>query len=439
MQTKLNPLMKQPAIPLSRQITADKRLVIVVALAFALAVNSHTLWAADENDVVAPNEKSSAESKAADDTNATEMSPIEVRGANQEKSYIAPVASTGTKTDTPLMETPLNIQVVPQQVLQDQKVTTLAQALKNVSGVKTSPYGGLQEFIYLRGFLTTTTFRNGFRIDDTNGNGLRNMTNVDSVEVLKGPAAILYGRVEPGGVVNIVTKQPQAVPYYSLEQQVGSWDHYLTNLDATGPFNEDKTVLYRANISYDKSNSWRDSVTNERLFIAPTLQWRINPQTQMTLEAEYNHNPHTYDATQYLPYDTATNQFVQLPRNQNLAAGAPIATDTTLLGFNWSHQFNNDWSIKHQIMRNEAKTTTDPFYYAAGFTQLSSTSWTVDRARTFGVADDKTTATVLDLTGHFDTAGLKHTLLLGADYYQQKMKNTYGYSATVSTVDAFNP
>ena len=404
-------------------MTKNKKIIAAMAVVF-----SSSVWADEPI------------SLKSDSDIAMQLEPILVNAEPAEKDYAIPYASSGTKTDTPIMETPLNIQVIPQQVLQDQKANTLEQALRNVSGVKTNPYGGLQESIFLRGFLTTTTFRNGFRIDDTNGNGLRNMTNVESVEVLKGPAAILYGRVEPGGMVNLVTKQPLETPYYSAEQQAGSWGHYLTNLDATGPANEDRSLLYRINASYDTSNSWRDNVTNERFFIAPTLQWRLSPKTQMTLEAEYNHNPHTYDATQYLPYDTITNQFVQLPRNKNLAAGDPIATNSTYFGFNWSHQFNNDWSIKHQIMYNEAKTKTDPFYYAFNFTQVSPTSWTVDRARTFGVANDKIVATVLDLTGHFDTAGLKHTLLLGADFYQQKMKSTYGYdSGLPSTTDAFNP
>ena len=218
----------------------SKLKLIVVVLTVALAANSHAVWADVLTSAASKDETSSGDTKAADEAGVTEMSPIQVRGTSQEQSYTVPVASTGTKTDTPIMETPLNIQVVPQQVLQDQNATTLEQALKNVSGVKSSSNYGLQEYIYLRGFLTTTTFRNGFRIDDSLGNGLRSMTNVDSVEVLKGPAAFLYGRVEPGGVVNLVTKQPQATPYYSLEQQVGSWDHYLTNLDATGPVNQDK-------------------------------------------------------------------------------------------------------------------------------------------------------------------------------------------------------
>ena len=375
---------------------------------------------------------------SAPDKPTQELQRVEIFG-QAAKPYTVKDASAGTKTDTPIMQTPLSIQTVPQQVLQDQNATILDQALTNVSGVKSSNGTGLQESIYLRGFMTTTTFRNGFRIDDSLGNGLRTLTNVNSIEVLKGPAAILYGRVEPGGVVNLVTEQPQIAPYYLLEQQIGSWNHYLTNLDATGPVNKDKTVLYRINASYDQSNSWRDSVRNEKLFVAPTLQWRLSPQTQLTLEAEYTHNPFTYDAAQAVPYDTVSQQLVWLPRQQNLAASPPSVNDTTFLGLNGSHQFNNDWATKFQIMQNKVTSKYDPFYYVTGFTQESSSSWTVGRGRSYGDGNDTTTAAIVDMTGHFDTGGLKHTLLIGADYYRKKLNLSYGYSNDVSTTDAFNP
>ena len=368
----------------------------------------------------------------------TEMSPIQVRGTAPEKSYVEPVASTGTKTDTPIMETPLNIQVVPQQVLQDQKATTLDQVLSYVSGVRSKNLGGAQENIYLRGFLSTTTFRNGFRIEDDYGMGLRSMTNVESLEVLKGPAAILYGRVEPGGIVNVVTKQPQATPYYSIEQSVGSWDHYLTDFDATGPVNADKTVLYRINTSYDTTHSWRDSVQSQKLFIAPSLRWNVSPQTQVNLEVEYMRNPMVWDGGQMLPYDAVNNQIVALPRNQNLSASSPARGDTTYFGFNWSHQFNDDWSIKHQINRHEFKQYPDSYYWISGFAQVGNT-WTVDRNLQQTDGHWTTTATVLDLTGHFDTAGLKHTLLVGADFYRREKGMNIGSSLLPSTTNVINP
>ena len=140
--------------------------------------------------------------------------------------YVQPDATTGTKTDTPIMETPLNVQVITKQVLKDQQVIRLEQALRNVSGVTTNaiPGQGGAQSIWLRGFETTTIFRNGIRFDENFFGDPLQFANVESIEVLKGPAAILYGRVEPGGLVNVITKQPLATPYYSLNQQFGSYD-----------------------------------------------------------------------------------------------------------------------------------------------------------------------------------------------------------------------
>ncbi len=372
------------------------------------------------------------------DDAAKTLPTITITGA-ADQGYAASQAGTGTKTDTPLMETPLSIQVIPQQILEDQKVIILDQALKNVSGVRPDNTRGAGEQLYLRGFPTSTTFLDGFRIDDNYGIGLRTMTNVESIEVLKGPGAILYGRVEPGGIVNIVTKQPQASPYYSIEQSVGSWNQYLTNLDATGPLNQDKSVLYRVNVSSMDNHSWRDGIQERKLFIAPTLEFHLSPQTQVSLEAQLTKDPNVYDSVQAVPYDDVNKQFIWLPRNQNLAAGPLDGLDTTFLKLAWTHRFNDDWSIKHQIVQHDVKVYSDPYFTSdSGFYQVGTT-WMLDRTVSVVDAHFKTTATILDITGHFQTGPLQHTLLLGGDFYRYDafLKNIY--SSTHSTTTAFNP
>jgi outer membrane receptor protein involved in Fe transport len=150
------------------------------------------------------------------------------------------------------------------------QVISLGDALKNVSGVVVASQGntgnytatneGTDKNITLRGFSSTTTLRNGFRIQ---GGANRNMSNVESVEVLKGPAAILYGLVEPGGMVNVVTKQPQETSYYAMNQQFGSYDNYRTTIDATGPIADNKDILYRMNMAYESKGSYQNYVGSE--------------------------------------------------------------------------------------------------------------------------------------------------------------------------------
>ncbi|MEQ1531812.1 MAG: TonB-dependent siderophore receptor, partial [Methylococcales bacterium] len=349
--------------------------------------------------------------------------------------YALPKASAGTKTDTPIMETPLNVQVISKQVLKDQQVIDLGQALKNVSGVATSgtaDYGSnLDQNIFLRGFASQTFFRNGFRLQQ--GAASRAMANVESVEVLKGSAAILYGLVDPGGMVNIVTKQPLATSYYALNQQVGSYDLYRTTIDATGSLTKNKDLLYRMNMSYENSGSFRDFVDKEDVFLAPVFKWNISPRTQATFELEYNHQHAGYD-TQFMPLHNGKT--LDFPRNRNYGEYSPVTRETIYGGFNWSHQFNDDWSIKHQFSVNQQSLDQPHFVFPNDVDVVDKRQ--VTRLLSNANAQYDTYSTNLDLIGHFDTFGLKHTLLVGGDYYRLNTKS-FTNNGNISKINLFNP
>lgn len=340
------------------------------------------------------------------------------------KDYVIPNATAGTKTDTPIMETPLNVQVISKQVLKEQQAFTLADALKNISGVRTSFGGDLRnnQSIFLRGFDSNTFFRDGFRL--TQGSASREFANVESVEVLKGSSAILYGLVEPGGMVNVITKKPLATPYYGFSQQFGSYDLYRTTLDATGPITQNKDLLYRVNLSYENNATFRDLTGKENVFFAPVLQWNISPHTQATFELEYNHAHQGMDTGSILPI--IDGQLLRVPRSRNYGEYTPLTTETIFGSFNWSHQFNDDWSVKHRFSVNQRLQTT-PYstsilavgpsnFFGLFDIPANQVSRFVDAQA--GSTQNNTYATNLDVTGHFDTGFLKHTLLLGGDYYR---------------------
>ncbi|WP_426992508.1 TonB-dependent siderophore receptor [Methylomonas sp. CM2] len=382
------------------------------------------------------------------------------------EDYVLPNATSGTKTDTPIMETPLNVQVISKQVLKDQQVINLGQALKNVSGVTTGSfaYGTgnanvANQQITLRGFASETFFRNGFRLQQ--GSAQREMANVESVEVLKGPAAILYGLAEPGGMVNVVTKQPLATPYYSASQQFGSYDLYRTVLDATGPLTQDDTLLYRTVFSYENSNSFRDLVFNDSVFFAPSLKWNISPKTQAMLELEYQHKKFGADVA---AVPVINGQLLNIPNSRNYGEYSPGQTDTIFVGLNWSHQFNDDWSIKHRVSANlndsfipvssyPVFNLADPATLAVfqSFVLGPITPNSIPRLSYINQKNNNDTySTNLDLVGHFDTLGLNHTLLFGGDYYRLDSSgshqtdlgsflNWYAGGPEPSNIDAFNP
>ncbi len=361
------------------------------------------------------------------------------------KDYVIPNATAGTKTNTPIMETPLNVQVISKQVLKERQAFRLSDALKNVSGVKTSVlnatneqkrrgisiFTGSDETLFLRGFESRTFFRNGFRL--TEGSASKGFANVESVEVLKGPAAILYGLVEPGGMVNVTTKQPLATPYYGFTQQFGSYDLFRTTLDATGPLTKNKDLLYRVNMSYENSGSFRQFVGNENVFFAPVLQWNISPQTQATFEVEYNRVHQGLDSA-LLPVIPA----LKLPFDpyRNYGEYSPGIDETIFGGLRWSHQFNDDWVLKHNFSVNHRlqDMKTDQAYLAGTKNDIQAVLADignprdpfldtlpdqpyVGRGNLKQLNQNNTYATNLDLVGHFDTWRLKHTLLLGGDYY----------------------
>ena len=365
-------------------------------------------------------------------------------------TYLQQDATTGTKTDTPIMETPLDIQVITQQVMRDQQVIRLDQALKNVSGVTTvggagtsNAVGGTDQSIFLRGFESQTYFRNGFRLQQ--GSTSREMANVESIEVLKGSAAILYGLVEPGGMVNVITKKPLATPYYAFNQQFGSYDLYRTSLDATGPVPKAKDLLYRLNMSYENSGSFREFVYNKNIFVAPVLTWNISPQTQATVEMGYSHKNMGLDGS-FVPIVPVgaggASRFLNIPRSRNYGEPSPDSTDTLYAGFNWSHEFNDNWTIKHRASANIQSIKQPRFVIPQVNDDINTGRQLLQQD-----IDYDTYSTNLDLTGKFDTWGLKHTLLIGGDYYHLSTRSSFALAMTdlenftpdLSFIDNYNP
>lgn len=160
----------------------------------------------------------------------------------------------------------------------------------------------------------------------------------------------------------------------------------------------DDTLLYRVNASFQSNNSFRDLVHGEDVFFAPILKWNISPRTQATLEMEYNRSLSNVDS-QLLPFKN--NQFINLPHNKNLGERNPLETENIFVGFNWSHQFNDDWFIKHQVA---FKRKDDNLGFSALPTFITTDKVNRDVFR--GNFTTDTVATNLDLTGHFKTWGL---------------------------------
>jgi len=382
---------------------------------------------------LAKNEESAADLPTVTVVGKTARAPDDPR--NQD--YAATNAGTAMKTGTPIMETPFSVQVVPKEVIRDQQVYSVDKAVQNVAGVINMPANaGQHDSFMIRGFQNDTLYRDGFLLPSVLGGGTtkRDPANVERFEVLKGPGSVMFGRTEPGGVINLVTKKPQAAPYYSLQQQFGSYDFYRTTLDATGPASSDGSLLYRANLAYQNNGSFRDFVNNERVFFAPVLTWNISPATQASLEVEYLHFNENGDPgippIGDRPAPVRRSLFVGEPgHNSNTG-------DRTLVGFNWTHAFNADWTLMHRFTTEFLDYNTRGLFFYPG----ADADGTLARNFNDGVgSSSQHYYNTLNLTGKFATGPVKHTLLLGYDFYQLDDKLDNPCCAAAPAFNIFSP
>lgn len=338
----------------------------------------------------------------------------------QETVYAVPNATAATKTDTPIMQTPVSIQVIPQEIMKDQQVTRITDALRNVSGVfGNQGAGGTVEAYIIRGFSDINPFYNGVRLDTNSGQGERDPAGIERIEVFKGPVAILYGRIEPGGLVNLVPKTPLNKRYLSVQQQIGSFDFYRTTVDSSGPITGDGELLYRLNFAYENTESFRDFIKGSRYYVAPTLQWNISNRTRATLYVDYldyDIVPDRHGA----PVLSTQDRVADIPRERNLgeAFSTAFAKDL-MIGVNASHTFSDAWALNYRIYLNSIsfdEIRVTPRDILPGDQEL--------RRRQVGALDSpldtKTLYQNLDTTGRLKTGSFEHRLLAGTDYTRSR-------------------
>lgn len=366
-------------------------------------------------------------SRAADDLPAAGLTQLEtVIVTGKRDDYVPPASSsTATKTDTPLMETPVKVEVVTEQILQDQGVTSrgLADAL-TVFGIQNLGQGDLGEVMFYRGFSTNTTLWNGFRVEDigTNTgpiNGGVWMENVERIEIMRGPSSILYGRAEPGGAANVITKSPEGRSAAALEVGAGSFDDRWVSADLTGPINQDETLRYRVNLGFEGSDSWyRYGPDYESLGVGPALRWDVTPRTTLSVEAQFRKMDGS--STQpYIPVDTATQKLLPIDPSRTLMPGAQSEFHQSRAYASLEHRFDDDWEVAWRYLHNDARNplTVYPWIVGMEYPGALSTLATATRGLVANRGDQQVDATMLDLTGHVATGAVRHTLLAGADYY----------------------
>ncbi|MGD1904395.1 MAG: TonB-dependent siderophore receptor, partial [Leptolyngbyaceae cyanobacterium] len=365
---------------------------------------------------------------------------IQLVVTGEEDNYVVPNATTATRTDTPLRDTPQSIQVIPQEVLQDQGVIRLNDAIRNASGgVTIDRSGGGQRFL-LRGFESPSILRDGFRLgfgSDTNP-GTQELANVENIEVLKGPASILFGSLEPGGVINLVTEQPLSEPTYELGLRVGNQGLIEPSLDFSGPLTDDGRLLYRVNALVRREDSFRDFNTNfQRVFIAPVISWQISDNTDLTVNLEYQDSEGPSDAGLVASGDGV----VDVPFDRVL--GNPddaFQSERLRVGYTFEHRFNDRWRVRNAFSFNSADIESSQF---VGFAFDENTGTLVQGLL---IPDQERERYELQthVVGEFNTGGITHTLLAGVDLFRQDASRIDRIFASFPpnpplTLNVFNP
>ncbi len=334
------------------------------------------------------------------------------------------------KVAIPPRDLPQSVQIITSQVIQDQQADRLGDVMKNVNGVSLGANrGGVGENFYARGYSlgSNNIFKNGAR---TSIGGSPEASTLESVEVLKGSAALLYGGVTGGAVVNMVTKKPKFENGGEVAFRTGSYGEYKGIVDLYGPV-DDKFAV-RLIGTAEKAGSFRNNVNSKRFYINPSILYKASEKTEVMFIADYLKSDYTPD----FGVGTVAGAIVDFGRDKFLnTPWAYNKTNTSTIQLNLNHKFNEDWKLNAVA----SYQNYDRDYYGAERINPPATgivARNLNRAKT----TEYTYNQQVNLTGHFRFLGMKNTLLVGLDADQSRVtSNTFNYINQAGTrVATFN-
>ncbi len=370
---------------------------------------------------------------------ATVLAPVTVTstqdaGGEMTRSYSARRASAGTKTDTPLEKVPASVQVVPRAVFDDQQALRVEEALRNVSGTVFVD-GGEGKTFFSRGFSASLFMDGALRTEFTDGDGYSadlDSFNVQRIEVLKGPSSVLYGRGNPGGTINIVTKRPQAEQSFDVRATMGAHGLARGAVDLGGPLDEQGIFGYRLNAVYEHAESFRDEVESDRKHIAPMMQWKPTGDTVVLLDVELADIDQTPD--------------VGIPRIGNGPLGG-VPRDR-FLGEPTDNSQNNKEQVRLRVEHAFSEATSlraglgyadtrNKSYFTRG-NALAADGRTLNRSIIDSAFEFQDLDAQVDLTQKVWLGGQEHTLLFGVEAAKRDTLSIFN-SAAAAPIDVFNP
>lgn len=352
--------------------------------------------------------------------------------------------SGATKLATPDIETPQSVSIVTREQFEEQGATSVRQAVSYTPGVYSNQIGASNRFDYivLRGFSDGS-------LDNVYLDGLKMMgaTNshsslvvdpwfLEDIEVVRGPASVLYGRSSPGGIVALTSRKPSFDAGGEVKLFAGNNNQRGAAFDVTGALDDNDRVAARLSGMTRYADSQFGPLKEERYALMPSLTWRITDQTRLDLMA-YLHRDPEGGSHSGLPYDgTVVPHYGQKISNTFYEGEDDYDKydrRENMVGYNIEHMFDSGWSVRQKLRYLHTDVELNQVY-AAGW--LNET----ELNRGYSGSDEKMSAITLDnqLDGSFDTWQVNHRLLVGIDY-QDRSNNTTGYYGAFPPIDAFNP
>ncbi|WP_431888989.1 TonB-dependent siderophore receptor [Pectobacterium colocasium] len=349
-----------------------------------------------------------------EDTMVVSATPGEQTG--KETGYQPHKTVTGTRTESRLLDVPQAVNVVPTQVLDDRAVRNIDEALYNVSGItQSNTLGGTQDAIIKRGFGDNrdgSIFRDGVRSIQA-----RNFTpSSQRVEVLKGPASMLYGMGEPGGVINIISKKPELVQKTHIEGWGSSFKGGGGQLDVTGPLGT-SGLAYRMVVDHDETDYWRNFGRNRQTTVAPSLMWYGE---DTTVRVAYEHMEYLTPFDRGTLIDPKTGKPVNTPRDRRFDESYNATRgDQDSVTMQVDRNLNDRWksSLTYSYNRNRYSDNQ-----ARAVCQNDTVCFNSDSGMLYrqpdatGYAHSQAQIVQLTLNGDVDWGRINHQLLFGFDY-----------------------
>lgn len=350
-----------------------------------------------------------------------------------EPEFVSSIIESATKTATPLRDIPQSVEIVNRSLIESQGARSLQDALYNVTAVSVAQGEGRRDQFFIRGFSATgDQFIDGVRDDSLY---YRDLSNIEQVEVVKGPSAVLFGRGSSGGIINRVTKRPN---YFgrvgSAELMFGSYGLKRGVFDYGQPILQDK-LAFRFVGALEKSESFRKYFYLERYNIAPSLSWKPTEKTDVLFQFEYLNDERVPDRgiPSYggRPVDVPIDTYYGYPEEDH------IKNRVSSQGIKVEHHFNNGWLIRNYFRRID--TSTDFYNTVPGAVSLVGGQLRVARTQYNGIFNQENYFNQTETVGNFKTFGIEHTLLAGVELGSQEKESLVFRNGVAASVLLFNP